>query len=770
MTATTQGEREVLLCTRTRVVLQSKRDAERVRAELRAHAAFVAAAPCGAPPPPSSSGAGGRPGGKAGKGGKGQAGKRKGGGGQARADAGNGGGPDGGLERLLVFGENAAHAGADSLEVSELTARPVRNEYYFMTAGSAGADGEQSTVHDRVCIVDCVDVRGAADAGPGPGSASAALSCEVGSAAASWDTEVRLEAAVAVPGSTPADAAAARLVAELEAQLVAAADLIDRSWEAISAGAGDAGPPPCVRTFHFSTPAGIMAHPRVVVPDADDADDAGVGVREWREFEEEAVCRRMDFQEGAGLPRDRPLARLQQSLRIFEQYHRQHGRPRTGAEDARVACTLPPPHLLVNVHAALGAGAGVEGGAVSLVHGFYTYHHYLQDSMDDKGWGCAYRSLQTIVSWFKLQSYVTDASVERAEGANAATREVLEAREFVPTHRDIQEVLVGMEDKPREFAGSSQWIGAIELGMVLDELYGITYKVMNLPSGRDLSKRGRELQHHFRTQGTPVMIGGGLLAYTLLGVDYNEATGDIAFLILDPHYTGSEDVKVRRRNRGRRRAPACAPARRCGPLTDGRPSAWRNADHPQAQVVRVAAGAHGGGAGRYLRRQQLLQPDDAAAAERGLSALRLRPLPSRVAQRRGRGGERAGRVHGVSARTRVVYRLSLAALGLRVERMNSGDRDRGLPQLPRAPTTWDLRGCTRAGLSLSVTYVCTRCCSRLVHQHAAAAAPLRSRPLSASWPHAPSTSPPISCLIVVRMPFALRTAWKASTARRDGAS
>jgi hypothetical protein len=34
------------------------------------------------------------------------------------------------------------------------------------------------------------------------------------------------------------------------------------------------------------------------------------------------------------------------------------------------------------------------------------------------------------------------------------------------------------------------------------------------------------------------MIGGGVLAYTLLGVAFNEDTGAAAFLILDPHYTG----------------------------------------------------------------------------------------------------------------------------------------------------------------------------------------------------------------------------------------
>lgn len=37
--------------------------------------------------------------------------------------------------------------------------------------------------------------------------------------------------------------------------------------------------------------------------------------------------------------------------------------------------------------------------------------------------------------------------------------------------------------------------------------------------------------------------GGGVLAYTLLGVDYNEVSGDCAFLILDPHYTGNDDHK-----------------------------------------------------------------------------------------------------------------------------------------------------------------------------------------------------------------------------------
>lgn len=35
-----------------------------------------------------------------------------------------------------------------------------------------------------------------------------------------------------------------------------------------------------------------------------------------------------------------------------------------------------------------------------------------------------------------------------------------------------------------------------------------------------------------------------MLAHTILGIDWNETTGEIKFLILDPHYTGGEDLKV----------------------------------------------------------------------------------------------------------------------------------------------------------------------------------------------------------------------------------
>ena len=38
--------------------------------------------------------------------------------------------------------------------------------------------------------------------------------------------------------------------------------------------------------------------------------------------------------------------------------------------------------------------------------------------------------------------------------------------------------------------------------------------------------------------------GGGVLAHTIIGVAFDEASDEARFLILDPHYTGDEDLRV----------------------------------------------------------------------------------------------------------------------------------------------------------------------------------------------------------------------------------
>ncbi|XP_023209648.1 ufm1-specific protease 2-like [Centruroides sculpturatus] len=177
---------------------------------------------------------------------------------------------------------------------------------------------------------------------------------------------------------------------------------------------------------------------------------------------------------------------------------------------------------LTNTHVGL-ASSGIQNGKPSIIWGTYTYHHYMQDRIDDNGWGCAYRSLQTIISWFRHQGY-TDVAI--------------------PTHKEIQQALVTLGDKPSSFVGSKKWIGSQEVSYCLNHFIGVTSKIMFVSSGSELANKGRELSSHFSTQGTPIMIGGGMLAHTILGVDFNESSGELKFLILDPHYTGSEDINI----------------------------------------------------------------------------------------------------------------------------------------------------------------------------------------------------------------------------------
>ncbi|KMR05119.1 putative ufm1-specific protease 2 [Lasius niger] len=175
--------------------------------------------------------------------------------------------------------------------------------------------------------------------------------------------------------------------------------------------------------------------------------------------------------------------------------------------------------ILVNPHQAL-LHKGVTG-KLSIVDGLYSYHHYMQDNFDDNGWGCAYRSLQTIISWFRLQGYTEIP---------------------IPSHCKIQQCLVDIGDKPSTFIGSKQWIGSTEISFVLQTFLNIDVKILCASSGEEMSALIPQLVNHFDTQGTPIMIGGGVLAHTILGVSYDESSGEGKFLILDPHYTGIDHL------------------------------------------------------------------------------------------------------------------------------------------------------------------------------------------------------------------------------------
>ena len=79
--------------------------------------------------------------------------------------------------------------------------------------------------------------------------------------------------------------------------------------------------------------------------------------------------------------------------------------------------------------------------------------------------------------------------------------------------------------------------------MMLNELVGCDSKIINVASGSEIAEKVPELIEHFETDGTPIMIGGGVLAHTIVGVAYDEISGNCSFLILDPHYTGPHVAK-----------------------------------------------------------------------------------------------------------------------------------------------------------------------------------------------------------------------------------
>ncbi|CAG5048744.1 unnamed protein product [Parnassius apollo] len=164
-----------------------------------------------------------------------------------------------------------------------------------------------------------------------------------------------------------------------------------------------------------------------------------------------------------------------------------------------------------------------------VVRGKYHYYHYLCDDFDDRGWGCGYRTLQTICSWI-----------------NHNYKDIKK----VPSVREIQEILVQLDDKPKNFFGSRQWIGSFEVCLVIDKLYDIPCKIIHVNKGDELEKITETLKLHFENFGSPVMMGGdidcsskGIMGIRVLG-------RNTSLLIVDPHYVGKEQSKDFLKNKG----------------------------------------------------------------------------------------------------------------------------------------------------------------------------------------------------------------------------
>ncbi|XP_061705860.1 probable Ufm1-specific protease 2 isoform X1 [Cydia pomonella] len=214
------------------------------------------------------------------------------------------------------------------------------------------------------------------------------------------------------------------------------------------------------------------------------------------------------------VPKDIPDESMEKERRLL---HSQLGLPVDRPMFRRGNAHEWRPARLLRAHAAPAARPGTRAARV---RGRCGYYHYLQDGFHDDGWGCAYRSLQTIFSWFRYQGYTT---VE------------------VPSHREIQQCLVDIGDKPSSFVGSKQWIGSTEVSFCLETLLGVQSRIIFVNTGAELQSYTPELLHHFQKHGSPIMIGGGVLAHTIVGVELDAEGREARYLVLDPHYAGADE-------------------------------------------------------------------------------------------------------------------------------------------------------------------------------------------------------------------------------------
>ena len=178
-------------------------------------------------------------------------------------------------------------------------------------------------------------------------------------------------------------------------------------------------------------------------------------------------------------------------------------------------------NLPTNIADGLDYPDGVTSDGVRLVQGDYDYLYYGCDGVDDRGWGCGYRTLQTLCSWVMLR--------QSASGKTPRS---------VPRIKEIQEALVTMEDKPQQFVGSQQWIGSVEVALCVNYFYDVPCKIIHVGSGSELGDHVKTLEEYFENIGAPVMMGGDSdnASKGILGVCRNDA--EAFFLILDPHYYG----------------------------------------------------------------------------------------------------------------------------------------------------------------------------------------------------------------------------------------
>ena len=93
----------------------------------------------------------------------------------------------------------------------------------------------------------------------------------------------------------------------------------------------------------------------------------------------------------------------------------QFGSSRSSGMSRIVLNSLTQPSPCVPLPAYANDTGQSAGQSVHLINGECEYYHYGCNDVNDAGWGCGYRSLQTIMSWYRRaghpQSPATDPTI-----------------------------------------------------------------------------------------------------------------------------------------------------------------------------------------------------------------------------------------------------------------------------------------------------------------------------------------------------------------------
>lgn len=181
---------------------------------------------------------------------------------------------------------------------------------------------------------------------------------------------------------------------------------------------------------------------------------------------------------------------------------------------------------LQNIHLIENLKPTKKFSTISCVKGKYQYYHYKCDGFDDVGWGCGYRTTQTLCSWLREQ-LLLDKAISNVPQ--------------VPTILEIQKILADSGDKPSRFVGSKEWIGCFESSIVIDTLFNVPCKILHCEA-KLLENNMCQIKSHFETFGGPIMMGGDFDAASngVLGIT-SENTERYQLLIADPHLNNSNE-------------------------------------------------------------------------------------------------------------------------------------------------------------------------------------------------------------------------------------